>query len=196
MVDTKAMERGTAEKILDVAQRLVCQKGYSAFSYADIADEVGIRKASIHYHFASKEALTRVLMQRYRASFQRQLQGLQQATPDPLEQLLQFCQIYSERLGPQRVCLGGMLSADFAVLPDTVQAEVRAFFTMAEAWLAGVVQRGCEAGRLRPRLSPHREATLVLATLHGAQLLARVSGDCQATFDGIVDSLVTALKGA
>lgn len=51
------MKENTAQRILDTAQDLIRHRGYSAFSYADIADRVGIRKASIHYHFAAKEDL-------------------------------------------------------------------------------------------------------------------------------------------
>ena len=66
MVDIDCMEKKTAEQILDVAQEMVRRQGYSAFSYADIAGRVGIRKASIHDHFPSKADLVQRLVQRYR----------------------------------------------------------------------------------------------------------------------------------
>src|SRR6185369_16920377 len=47
----------TAAQILDAAETLIQTRSYSAFSYQDIADELGIRKASIHYHFATKADL-------------------------------------------------------------------------------------------------------------------------------------------
>ena len=58
-----APSRGTANRILDVAERLVQLRGYNAFSYADVAKAVGIRKASLHYHFATKGDLGLALVE-------------------------------------------------------------------------------------------------------------------------------------
>ena len=48
--DARRTEGGTASKILDVAERLVQLRGFNGFSYADVAEELGISKASLHYH--------------------------------------------------------------------------------------------------------------------------------------------------
>lgn len=48
---------GTRDNILELGTRLIREKGYSGFSYQDIADVLNIKKASIHYHFKSKEEL-------------------------------------------------------------------------------------------------------------------------------------------
>jgi TetR/AcrR family transcriptional repressor of nem operon len=187
------MKENTAGKILDIAQDLVRQRGYSAFSYADISERVGIRKASIHYHFPSKEELTRELVRRYRDTFQRKLKQIEQATSDPQKQLSQFVRLYRDGLNEAQICLCGMLSADLTVLPKPVQDEVSAFFSDNRAWLAKVLQNGSEVGCLQVRSSVTCAAMLVLATLHGAQLLARVSDDREATFDQIAELLLATL---
>ena len=61
----------TAEQILDLAETLIQTRGYSAFSYQDIADSLGIRKASIHYHFPSKSDLGVAVVDRYMSPFRR-----------------------------------------------------------------------------------------------------------------------------
>ncbi|MDA0268923.1 MAG: helix-turn-helix domain containing protein, partial [Cyanobacteria bacterium] len=101
------MASQTAQQILDVAQILVRQRGYSAFSYADISDRVGIRKASIHYHFPSKDELVRALVMRYRQTFQHQRDRIAQATPDPADQLCQFAALYRADLPTDQLCLCG-----------------------------------------------------------------------------------------
>ena len=58
-------DAGTATRILDVAERLAQVRGFNGFSYADIAAEVGITKAALHYHFASKADLGEALISRY-----------------------------------------------------------------------------------------------------------------------------------
>ena len=86
------MKSNTAQQILDVAQTMVRNRGYSAFSYADIAKEIGIRKASIHYHFPSKEDLVKELVIRYRDNLVRKCQVIEQQKINPQEQLKKFAE--------------------------------------------------------------------------------------------------------
>ena len=70
-------ENSTRERILDSAQALAQARGFNAFSYADIATELGVKKASIHYHFPSKQNLETQLLERYRESFAEQLRSIE-----------------------------------------------------------------------------------------------------------------------
>lgn len=188
MVDTSVMESKTAQQILDVAQEMVRSRGYSAFSYADISKQVGIRKASIHYHFPSKDDLVRELVMRYRQGMARQCGLISQSDASPKEQLRQFADLYRKGLAEGQICLCAMLAADLAVLPETVQAEVRLFFQQTEAWLAELLKRGCEAGDWNCTSAEGEvsEAKGLIALLQGAQLIARSEADCDQAFERIV----------
>lgn len=192
MVDTEVMEKNTARDILDVAREIVRNRGYSAFSYADIAERVGIRKASIHYHFPSKEELVKKLVQEYRENMARQCDRIAQSPASPDEQLRQFAQLYQNGLEQNQICLCAMLAADFAVLPQPVQAEIRAFFQQTETWLAALFQKGCDAKIWQCHPSPEREAKGTIAMLQGAQLLARSAEDGNAAFEELVYPLLAA----
>ncbi len=183
----------TAQQILDVAQGLVRRRGYSAFSYADISKQVGIRKASIHYHFPSKEALGRELVKRYRNAFQQRLKGIERSETDPQKQLQAFVGLYRDGLSECQMCLCGMLSAESEVLSEAVQQEVRLFLSETQIWLKDVLAAGEAAGCLQPRISPETEASLLLATVQGAQLIARTAEDSEATFDGIAKPLLATI---
>ncbi|MGK7925202.1 MAG: TetR/AcrR family transcriptional regulator [Spirulina sp.] len=183
----------TAQQILDVAQELVRCRGYSAFSYADISKQVGIRKASIHYHFPSKEELGRELVKRYRTAFQQKLKGIEHSESDPQRQLQKFVGLYRDGLSECQMCLCGILSAEIEVLPDSVQQEVRTFLSEARVWLQDVLAAGEAAGCLQPRISLETEALLLLATVQGAQLIARTAEDSEATFDEIAKQLLATL---
>lgn len=187
------METNTAQHILDVAQDLVRCRGYSAFSYADIAHQVGIRKASIHYHFPAKEDLGRELMARYRAAVQQSLRHIDRTEADPRQQIQQFVTLYRDGLGNCQMCLCGMLAAEIEVLPASVQQEVRAFLSVVQDWLTQVLTAGQQAGCLHLRWDPATEAAQVLATVQGAQLIARAAEDRLATFDAVAHPLVAAL---
>src|SRR5207302_11354453 len=57
----------TATQILDVAERLAQRRGFKGFSYADVAAELHLTKAALHYHFAGKAELGEALICRYSA---------------------------------------------------------------------------------------------------------------------------------
>lgn len=187
MVDDVLMEKKTRQKILDVAQRLVRQRGYSAFSYADIAAQVGIRKASIHYHFPAKDVLVQQLVQRYRERMTRTCDRITRSTPNPKQQLLDFVQLYRVGLLDQQLCLCGMLTADLAVLSDPARAELQQFFDHTETWLATVLQQGCESRVWQCSPAVATDAKAIIALLQGAQLLARSAADPEATFNQVAD---------
>ncbi|AFY39346.1 regulatory protein TetR [[Leptolyngbya] sp. PCC 7376] len=186
------MENKTALKILDVAQDMVRNRGYSAFSYADIAAEVGIRKASIHYHFASKDDLVRSLVQRYRANMSRDCDWISHYSERLDIRLMQFVGLYRDGLDKKQICLCAMLSADFAVLPEATKEEIQAFFQETETWLTELLQKG-ESNRLWAcRPSAQAEAKGLIALLQGSQLIARSSANPAETFDNIVRPLLAA----
>src|SRR4051812_18696494 len=103
----------TASRILDVAERLVQIHGFNAFSYADIAAELNIRKASLHHHFPTKGALGSALIARYQDRFIGALDTIHGADTDERTKLEQYAQLYGKVLRKQRMCLCGVLAADF-----------------------------------------------------------------------------------
>ena len=186
------METNTATRILDAAQTMVRNRGYSAFSYADISQEVGIRKASIHYHFPSKEALVTALVQRYRTMLMRQCDRIARSGASPDDQLRQFVALYQNGLDHHQICLCSMLTADFAVLAQPIQDELQTYFRDVEAWVAAVLQQGCEAGHWTCKPSASQEAKSLIALLQGAQLLTRSAANSTEAFEQVVQPVLEA----
>ena len=186
------MEKNTAQHILDVAQDIVRSRGYSAFSYADISNQVGIRKASIHYHFPSKDELVRALVQQYREAMVRKCDRISQSAVSIEQQLMQFADLYRDGLEEGQICLCAMLAADFAVLSEPTKNEVRIFFQQTEAWLAALLKQGCEAEMWQCHPSIEQDAKGLIAMLQGAQLLARSAEDRSAAFEHVVYPLLLA----
>src|SRR5688572_13631198 len=125
----------TAEKILDVAERLAQTRGFNGFSYADIAAELSVTKASLHYHFPSKAALGRELIVRYQLVFRQALEMIDQEAADARKKLQRYVALYDTVIRNDRMCLCGMLAAEYATLPSTMQEELRRFFDVNERWL-------------------------------------------------------------
>ena len=59
----------TKTAIMDAAQELIQRGGVNAMSYQHISDAIGIRKASIHHHFPTKDSLIEAVLQRYAVYF-------------------------------------------------------------------------------------------------------------------------------
>jgi TetR/AcrR family transcriptional repressor of nem operon len=182
----------TAERMLDVAERLVQTRGFNGFSYADIASVLGVTKASLHYHFPSKGELGLRLIERYCASFSGTLRDLDERGIDTRTKLQTYVEIYSGVLRDDRMCLCGMLAADYATLPEPMQAAVTHFFEENEAWLAETLANGRAAGELDFAGDPLEEARLLVGALEGAMLVARSFGD-PARFQTIANRLLADL---
>ncbi len=151
------MDKRTA--ILDAAERRARQGGYHGFSFRDVASDVGIKSASVHYHFPTKEDLGEALAERYIKSI---LAALGEA--DQLEPVAAFDRMADLFLKSHEVddlmCLCGVFGAEAAILPDAVRIPVDRFFRELIAWLAS-------------SFGDVKEAELAVATLEGGLIISR-----------------------
>lgn len=166
----------TSAQILDVAERLAQTRGFNGFSYADIAAELGITKASLHYHYPSKAELGRALIDRYSAAFAVALSGIEQSGAPAPAQLARYVAIYADVLQRGRICLCGMLAAEYTTLPTSMQEAIRGFFDLNERWLLRVLEAGRKAGTVAFAGTARDAAHGITSALEGAMLLARPFG--------------------
>ena len=180
MTTTAPKQRSdTAEQILDLAETLIQTRGYSAFSYQDIADSLGIRKASIHYHFPSKTELGIAVVDRYVARFGT---GLAAISADPSQSSMAMLDYYVEPYvgfakTPDRICLCGALAGEILALPPELRTHVDGFFRTHQDWLAGILKRGVARGEFTLAAPPAKVARFVFSALQGALLVKRTTGD-------------------
>jgi TetR/AcrR family transcriptional regulator, transcriptional repressor for nem operon len=167
----------TAERALDIAERLVQVRGFNGVSYADVACELGVTKAALHYHFASKAELGEALIDRYTQRFEAALGDIDERSGDARSKISAYAAIYLDVLRQQRMCLCGMLAAEYQTLPEPMQHAVVRFFDLNESWLERVLHEGQQAGTLRHRGSARTAAQDVIGTLEGAMLVARLHDD-------------------
>ncbi len=185
-------ESGTAERVLDIAERLVQIRGFSNFSYADIATELGITKASLHYHYPGKAELGEALITRYAERFSQALDDIDRDIPTARAKLVAYADLYAGVLRNERMCMCGILAAEYQTLPGTMQAEVIRFFDDNQKWLAKVLKQGKADGTLTYSGRAADVAQSVLGTLEGAMLVARPYGD-MARFNAAAKQLLNGL---
>jgi TetR/AcrR family transcriptional repressor of nem operon len=181
MADTEGSRR-----ILDVAERLVQTRGFNGFSYADIAASLHVTKASLHYHFPAKAGLGKRLIERYEENFLATLAAIDRNSDDAQDKLRRYVGIYAEVLRSNRMCLCGMLAAEFATLPRPMRDEMTHFFDENERWLTAVLEAGRRQRELKFTGQAFEVARALIGTLEGAMMIARSYGE-PARFQVVAD---------
>jgi TetR/AcrR family transcriptional regulator, transcriptional repressor for nem operon len=183
----------TADRMLDLAEMLVQTRGFNGFSYADIASELGVTKATLHYHFPTKAELGLRLIRRYTEVFTAALSHIDARNTEPPERLRSYVDIYSVVLHKQRMCLCGMLAADYATLPVPMKTALTQFFEANEQWLVAVLNQGRATGHFQFSGNALDVARLLVGSLEGAMLVARTFGDPE-RFQSIAARLLDGLS--
>jgi TetR/AcrR family transcriptional repressor of nem operon len=172
------MQSDTADRILESAHALLAERGYAAFSYADIAEMVKIRKPSIHHHFASKAILVTAVLKKHRDKLGTALNDLADRVDSPLKRLDAYV-LYWERCirdKTEPICIAALLGAELPTLPDEVKAEVKRYFRELKEWVRKTLEQGQAQGVIRLEQPAAVEAETFIALMHGAMISARVYG--------------------
>ena len=169
----------TATRILDSAESLVQLRGFNGFSYADVAAELALTTASLHYHFPGKSELGRALITRYATRFNAALAHIDSAGGAAPFKLAAYARLYADVLRGRRMCLCGMLAAEYQTLPKPMRDAVIGFFDDNETWVAGVLAAGRADGTLAFAGDPREAAQQIVSALEGAMLVARPYDDAE-----------------
>src|SRR5689334_10106776 len=187
-----AIATDTPQRILDVAELLVQTRGFNGFSYADIAQALGVTKASLHYHFRGKADLGASLIERYERNFLGALAAIDAEAPDARAKLRRYAAIYGSVLQADRMCLCGMLAAEYGTLPEAMRALMRHFFDENERWLVTVLKQGKKEKSVKFAGTPAEAAQALVGSLEGAMMISRSYAD-PARFRSIAEKLLADL---
>lgn len=177
------MHTNAREALLLAATRIAQSQGYNGLNFRDLAQSVGIKAASIYYHFPSKAELGVAVARRYWQDGAAALEIIAEQTPDPLAALARFPEIFRRSLeADNRLCLGTFVGAETDSLPTEMTQEILAFAEVNVAWLVKQLLAGgvCTAEDAQQR------ARAIFAAVAGAQLIARSRADL-AVFDQLIE---------
>lgn len=182
---------GTAAAIIAAAERRMREGGFHGFSFREIAADVGVKSASVHHHFPTKEDLAAAVARAYTEHHMAALGDPEDPERAPADLIALYIDRFRRALAEdRRMCLCGVLATEASALPPGVCSEARAFFARNLAWLEAVVARA--EPRARPR-DIKAKALSIAATLEGAMLVAHSLGDI-AAFETVVRGLNEALS--
>lgn len=174
----QSQPRDTKRLILDAAQEMLQSRSFNAFSYQDIAEVLGIRKASIHHHYASKEELGSALVERFIRRFQRWATRVDEEHADPHARLLEYMRMLARimKSDGHKICPEGIMSAEFNVLPHAMRSGLETLLNQQRAWLTRVVADARQMEMFTAIGSPEEQAVLIQASMQGALQIARATG--------------------
>lgn len=178
------MSSNAREDILEVAKQSAQAHGYGGLSMRDLAAEVGIKAASLYYHFPSKADLASAVAKRYWEDAAADLEKIWNEHTDPAERLRFFPETFRRALeNENRMCLSSFMGAEYDDLPESVKKEVQIFADVNVAWLKKAL---VASGTVSPEASEAR-AKAVFAAVMGAQLMARGRADIS-LYDALINS--------
>ncbi|MGH1453020.1 MAG: TetR/AcrR family transcriptional regulator [Paracoccaceae bacterium] len=174
------MNNNTKEAILNAAKATAQAHGYAGLNFRDLAKQVGIKSASIHYHFPGKADLGLAVAQRYWQDTQTILDEKTKALPEPHDRLHWYPSLFRNALQhDNRMCLCSFMSAEYDALPAPLRAEVQNFATVNLTWLENTLRAAnlpAPAGAGTQQTAA-QQAQAIFAAVTGAQLLARSRND-------------------
>jgi TetR/AcrR family transcriptional regulator, transcriptional repressor for nem operon len=187
------MSVDTREKLLAEAEVLVRKRGWSGFSYADLAEAVGLRKASIHHHFPTKEDLGVGLIEAYGERYDHALETIVADSDNGLARVEAYAKLYLNGLREEQGCLAAAMAAELAILPVRIRDGVAKFFRRHIAWLQQILAEGQTNGTIAADVEPAQSARMIVATLEGALMMERLLGG-PAGFEETLTALRKGLK--
>jgi TetR/AcrR family transcriptional regulator, transcriptional repressor for nem operon len=182
--NSKEMSASAKEAILAAARRTAQAHGYNGLNFRDLATEVGIKAASVYYHFPGKAELGVAVARRYWQDTEAALEAMLAETPDPLRCLGRYPEVFRKALETDnRMCLCSFMAAEYDDLPEAVKQEVQTFADVNVAWLSKLLSA---AAVVRAEDSEPR-ARAIFAAIAGAQLMARSRSDIS-LYDALIET--------
>jgi len=170
----------TEQRILAAAKDFIQTRGYNGFSFHDISEKVGIRTPSVHHHFRTKSDLGKALLAQERDAMSKSMRMIDAQVGSTWGKIKRYVELWSDAAGDgTRICILGMLAAEYNTLPEPMQTELRQFFEEHEGWLAALLRQGRADRILSFDGAPAVAADGMLAFLHGAMVSARAFHDIE-----------------
>ncbi|MCH9649474.1 MAG: TetR/AcrR family transcriptional regulator [Deltaproteobacteria bacterium] len=160
----------TKTKILDLAESLTQERGFNGFSYLDLAAEIGVKHASIHYHFKSKADLALALVERLREQHSSAFEAFDHGLETPQQRLQAVIEFFQRYAQEKKFCMCGMMSAELQSVSPEVRRQLIGYFKDFQHWITK------QFIAMKKEDAQNRALSFVSA-LEGSLLLARLEDD-------------------
>lgn len=175
----------TKENILEIAQNLMLQKGFSGTSIDEIITATGLTKGGFFYHFDSKNDLAKHLMLKYQRDddifFNSLFSRAEELSEDPLQQMLIFLKLLAEAMGNLPEVHPGCLIATFTSANQQLNEEVKAVTAQCTlSWrelFAQHLQKICGQYAMKTETPINELADMLSTVIEGGIIMSRTLAD-------------------
>ncbi|RDL44956.1 hypothetical protein DN730_04885 [Marinomonas piezotolerans] len=162
--------------IMDAAEQSILKHGYKAMSFRDLAAQVGIKSASVHYHFPTKADLLQALLVRHQSTLEAAMKPPKKKRQAAQKALNQFIECYRDiTISRGSMALSAVLLAEHSLLDAQSKEQLNDLYQWQCDWLATIVSYLHKAEV--PTDSDRQYASQIMASLHGASILAKATQD-------------------
>ncbi len=173
--------------IVSAALRLFAERGFASTSIADIAGAAGITKGAIYWHFDSKDALFKAILEGIRRDWQDVVRGPLEREKDPVRKIELLFDQYGLFLKREpQVCL--FLQRVLLEAEGDYAKQVVRVFDRTQGFIAGILEEAKLVGQLDARVDSAVVARTILISLTG------VTAHCHASRSLSVDTVIAELK--
>lgn len=165
----------TRDVIIQLADDLVRDKGFNAFSFHDIAKTIGIKTASIHYHFPTKTDLGIAIIKEQTKRFEQYKIAYEKE--DPAKKLEAFFSIYSRIKSENKVCLVGSLSTDLNTMDEAIKKELKVFSEKVLDWVTQILKEGKSKKIFSFNSTPRTKALMIITNMLAIVQLSRLTSE-------------------
>jgi len=184
----------TANQILDRAEHYTQTKGFNAFSYKDIQNEIGIKTSSIHYYFPTKNDLAFSMTERYIESFRNVLKTISNEQRFGINRLRKLGKVYANLSNQGQFCLCGMLATELASLSEPIASLVNEFFRLNHEWVSDSTQLAIEQGKTICSVNPTDYANLYLAAIQGGMLIELAKKNRSGELEQLIENIIAQIE--
>jgi TetR/AcrR family transcriptional regulator, transcriptional repressor for nem operon len=180
----------TKELIIATANKLLIERGYNAFSYKNISEQIGIKTSSIHYHFPAKTDLGVAIIK----SHSKALRDTIERTRDKnaLEKLHKLFLYYKRLAHDNKVCIVSALTSDVNTLDEPVRLELVQFSNEVVDWTAFILEEGQLQNTFKPMADIRLKAKMIIANLMALIQIIRIEKS-EKLFDQMTDLILAEL---
>ncbi|MEL7022210.1 MAG: TetR/AcrR family transcriptional regulator [Pseudomonadota bacterium] len=161
------------EQIENAATDAIKKSGVRNVSFRTLAETVGVKSASVHYHFPTKSDLAVSVVDKYTLGFSEALDAIDRKHKSVSSRLMAFARIFEDTLANGELCLCGMMASEVDELDQQTKASLQRFFREAERWLVKTLES--QPDEVVSPLPPNELAKILMSGLEGAILIDRAA---------------------
>ena len=180
----------THDSLIALTDTLTQENGYQGFSYADLAERLGIRKASIHYHFPTKTELG-IAYCEFKEAGMLKLESALLQMPAGRERLRGYMDAFLQCRDNGQMCGIHAMLSDSALFEPDLQAATNRLAETDLRILTDVLTTGWESGELVFTAQPADVAIIIGSAIKGSLMLNRIPPHdaCTRTMEALLQLL-------